>query len=157
MFMLGTCRMCFTTIMFLIWMFVHFPGPMTSLDGWLSSFHNHCLFYTSRSVLTIPLVGSCRIISWKSIHVSTRSQSTQTALLRNRGFWTRQVFTSCLLWLASFYWTHDMKSMLFTSGLGTVCLSGYEPVLFWAGPGGRAIQGGEPGAFRWAWSKPLKF
>lgn len=82
----------YKVVVLLTWMFVCFPGPMTSLVGQLSSFHNRCLSYMSRSVLTILLDGSCRIISWKSIHASTRSQSTQTVLHKNRGFWTRQVF-----------------------------------------------------------------
>lgn len=151
--------MCLTAIVFLMWIpvLVCFPGPMTSLAGRLSNFHSHCLFYMSRSVLMIPLVGSCRIISWKSIRDSTRSQSTQTALPRNGGFWTWQVFLICLLWFPSFYWAHDMKNMLLLSGLGPVCLPGYEPVLSWTSLGGRAMQGGGSGAFWWAWSKMLIF
>lgn len=47
--------------------------------------------------------------------------------------------------------------MLLLSGLGRVCLSGYEPVLSWASLRGRAMQGGESGAFWWIWGKLLIF
>lgn len=47
------------------------------------------------------------------------------------------------------------KIMLLLSGLGKVCLSGYEPVLSWASLRGGAMQGGEPGAFWWTWGKLL--
>lgn len=62
------------------------------------------------------------------------------------------IHTYYLLWSTRRY----LISVFWSSGLGAVCVSGYEWLLSRAGPGGGELQSGESGAFWWVWGQLLK-
>lgn len=70
---------------------------MLSLAGWQRSCRSHYLLCMSRYTHMIPLVWSCKIISWNSTQLYMPSDSTQTLLHRDTGSWTRPVYTQHIL------------------------------------------------------------
>lgn len=60
----------------------------------------------------------------------------------------------CSFWLSHVY-LRKPGGVCVISGLGSVCVSGYEWLLPGPATWGREMQSGESGALRWVWGKPL--